>query len=103
MLVVAEEPLVPEVAHRVDDRQEATALVREDVLDAGRRLRIAVPLDDAFRLEHAQPLGERPGADAGAGVLELREAPGAFREVVHEERRPLRADDLRTGGDAAGM
>src|SRR5258705_183798 len=95
VLVVAEHPLVSELAHGVDDRQEPAALVGQRVLDAGRRLRIAVPVDELLRLEDAQPLREGARADAGTGVLELGEAPGAFREVVDEERRPLRADDLR--------
>src|SRR5438105_2699907 len=98
-LMRAGEPLVPELAHRVDDREERLALLRQLVLDARRRLGIAVPLDDPFVLERAQALRQRPRRDTGARVLELREAARPFREVVDEEGRPLRTDDLGTRCD----
>ena len=63
---------------------------------------VAVPGDDALLLEPAQPLGERPRADAGAGVLELGEPARPLGEVVDEQRRPLRADDLGRARDRAG-
>src|SRR5256885_13279429 len=93
---------MPELAHRVDDRQERRALVRQLVLDPRRRLRIAVSLDDALLLECPEALGERSGADATARPLELRKAPRALGEIVDEECSPLRADDLGAGGDRAG-
>src|SRR4029077_6890813 len=52
-------------------------------------------------LECAQALRKRPWADAGARVLELREAARAFGEVVDKEGRPLGADDRRTGRNRA--
>ena len=64
------------------------------LLDARRRLRVALPYDHAFGLEPAQPLRERARADPAAGVLELGEAARALGKVVHEEGRPLGADDL---------
>ena len=54
-------------------------------------------------LEQAQPLGQRPRADAGARVLELGEPARPLGEVVDEKGRPLRADDLRAAGDRAGL
>ena len=78
------------------------ALLGELVLDAGRRLGEAVALDDPLLLEHVQPLRERARADARARVLELGEAARALREVVHDQGRPLRADQVRGGGDGAG-
>ena len=102
IVVLAVQPTVPELAHRVDDREQRLPFRRQLVLDPRRRLRVAAAVDDAFLLEPAQTLGERPGADAGAGMLELGEAASALGEVVHQECRPLRADDLRRAGDRAG-
>ncbi len=93
----AAEPLVPELAHLVDHGLQRGALAGQLVLDAGRRLRVAPADDDALRLEPAQPFGERPRADARTGMLELGEPPRALREVVDEQHRPLRADDLARG------
>src|SRR3954451_10568645 len=98
----ARQPLVAEPAHGVDDRQERLALLREGVLDPRRRLWVALPLEDPVGLERAQPLGERARADALARTLELREAARAFGEIVDEQRRPLRADDLGGRCDRAG-
>src|SRR5581483_341160 len=53
VLVVAGEPGVAEAPHGVDDREEGLALLGQLVLDARRRLRIAVPLDDPLLLERA--------------------------------------------------
>src|SRR5207244_13627007 len=72
------QPVVSEPSHLVDDRQQRLALVGELVLDAGRRLRVAPPDDDALLLERAEPLGERPRADPAARVLELREPARAL-------------------------
>src|SRR5437764_4214523 len=36
-------------------------------------------------------------------MLELGEAAGPFGQVVDEQGRPLRADDLRAAGDGAGL
>ena len=47
------EPVVPEVAHRADDRQECLALVGQAVLDARRGLGKALPFDDPLLLEVA--------------------------------------------------
>ena len=76
---VVHEPVVAEAAHLLDHRQQADALRRELVLDPRRRLRVAVPGEDAFLLQPAQPLRERARADAGAGVLELGEPARALR------------------------
>ena len=59
-------------------------------------------LDDRLLLEHPQPLGERPRADPGTRVLQLGEAARPLGEVVDQQRRPLRTDDLGGGGDRAG-
>src|SRR3954464_1574839 len=95
VVVIAVQVRMPELAHRVDDRQERLALVRQFVLDAGWGLRIAVSLDDALALERPEALGERPWADAAAGALELGEPARALGEVVHQEGGPLGPDDLR--------
>src|SRR5204862_3953578 len=92
--LVLDEPRVAEAAHLVDDRQKRLALVRQFVLDTRRRLGVAPAHDDALVLESPQPLRERPRADPAARVLALREPARTLREVVHQERRPLRADDL---------
>ena len=52
-------------AHRLDDRSERGALLGELVLDARWRLGVASSNDDLLRLEPAQPLRERAGADPG--------------------------------------
>src|SRR6478736_9648296 len=101
-LAAVDDPLVPEAAHLVDDRQERLALLGQLVLDARGRLGVAAADDDLFLLERAQALGERSRADALAGVLELREAARAFREIVDEHGSPLRAEDLGAGCDRAG-
>src|SRR6185295_18943441 len=101
MAVLGDEPLVPEPAHRVDDREERLALPAQRVVDptAG-----AHPLDDPLLLEDAQSLGERSRADPGARALELGEAAGPFGEVVDDHRRPFGADDVgRTGDRAVGV
>ena len=90
----AAEPLVAEAPHLVHDGEESFALRGERVLDARRRLRVALARDDLLRLEPPQPLRERPRADPFARALELCEAAGPLREVVDDEHRPLRADDL---------
>ena len=59
----------------------------------------ATAQDETLVLEGAQTLGERARADPGARVLELGEAACTFGEIVHEEGRPLCADDLRTRCD----
>ena len=102
VVVAARQPRVPELAHRVDDRQHRRALLRQLVLDARRRLGVAAPLEHALLLERAEALGERARADAAARLLELREAARPLGEVVHEQRGPLRADDLGRGRDGAG-
>src|SRR3954452_15354744 len=102
VVVIAVQVRMPELAHRVDDRQQRLALASQLVLDAGRGLRIAVPLDDALALERPEPLGQRPRADAAAGALELGEPARALGEVVDQEGGPLGPDDLRRGGHAAG-
>src|SRR5262249_27682555 len=96
------QPLVPELAHGVDDRQERLAFGRQAVLDPWGGLGETLPLEDAVGLECAEPFGERSWADALARALELREAARPFGQVVDEERRPLRADDLGRSGDRAG-
>ena len=98
---LAAEPLVTEAAHLGDDRPERRAFLGQLVLDTRRRLRVAPPHDDPLGLEPAQTLRQRPRADPRARVLELGEAPRAFREVVDDEDRPLRADDLARRGDRA--
>src|SRR5437868_1507195 len=95
----ARQPLVAELAHRVDDRQERLALRGQPVLDPRWRLGVALPLQQSLALERAQPLGERAGADALARALELREAARSLGEVVDEESSPLSPDDLGSGGD----
>src|SRR5215471_19987596 len=97
--VLAVEPLVPVLAHRIDDREERLALLGEAVLDPWRRLDEALPLEDPLGLEGAEPLGERARADALARALELGEAARPLGQVVNEQRRPLGADDLGGGRD----
>ena len=50
--MVAVQPRGAEGAHRVDDREERLALFGELVLDARRRLGVAVPYDDALLLDN---------------------------------------------------
>src|SRR6476619_6075725 len=45
VVVVVDQPAVAEAAHGLDDRQHGDAFLGQVVLDAGRRLGIAVPLD----------------------------------------------------------
>ena len=94
MVVLGDQPLVAEGAHLLDDRQQRDALAGQLVLDAGRRLRVARPQDDAGELEHVQALGERAGADPGAGVLEL----GEHAEFVGKCLGDLGARVLRVDG-----
>src|SRR5215210_3406400 len=78
-----DEPGAPEAAHLLDDRQEVAPLLGQVVLDP------------------PQPLGQRARGDAGARGLELGESACALRQVVHEERRPLRAEQPAARGDRA--
>src|SRR5437764_829526 len=96
-----DQPGVPEAAHLLDDRQERVALVGQLVLDPRRRFRIAVPRDDALVLEDAEAFRERPRTDAGARVLELREAPRPLREVVDEPK--LGRGELGAGAVDVGL
>src|SRR5262245_8323377 len=101
LVETAAEPLVAEAAHLVYDGEKRAPLVGQRVLDARRRLGVALARDDLLRLEPAQPLRERPRADPGARALELREPPRTLGEVVDDEHRPLRADDLGSARDRA--
>jgi tetratricopeptide (TPR) repeat protein len=94
VLVLVHEPLASEAAHLADDREQRLALRRQLVLDARRRLGVAPADEDRLLLEDAEPLGERPRTYPRAGALELGEAARALREVVDEDGRPLRADDV---------
>src|SRR5262245_32198474 len=95
---VGDEPGVPEAAHLLDDREERLTLVGQLVLGppGGGAL-----LDDVVLLEEAEAFRERPRADPGAGTLELGEPPRPFREVVEDDRRPFRADDVGRAGNRA--
>ncbi len=93
--MLGHEPVVAEVAHRLDDRQERLALLRQLVLDPRRRLGVALPQDDPLDFECAESFRERPRADPRQGALEVREPARALGEVVDEDGRPLRADDVR--------
>ena len=96
-----EQPVAPELAHGVDDRQQRLALVAQRVLDARRRLGEAAAKQDALGLERLQPLGQRARRDSGAGALELLEAARALGHVVQQDRRPLRRDDVGGRRDRA--
>jgi hypothetical protein len=99
--VLRHEPFVSEAAHLFDDRKKTSALLVQLVFDARRRLRIAPADDEVLLLEHAEPLGERPRADAWTGPLQLGEAPGSFGEIVDEDGGPLGADDVRRARNRA--
>ena len=101
VIVVVDQPLMAEAAHRIDDRQHGGALRRQLVLDARRRLGVAAARDDALLLEHVQALRQRSRTDAVARVLELGEAARPFGEVVDDERSPFRADQVGRGRDGA--
>ena len=101
MAVLRHEPFVSEGTHLLDDAKEASALLGQLVLDSRRRLRIAPADDDVLLLEHAEPLGECPGADAWTGPLQLGKAPGPFGEIVYQDSGPLGADDVRRTRDRA--
>ena len=95
------EPVRAELSHLADDRQERPALLGQLVLDAGRRLRIAVPGDDAGLLERPQTVGERSRAHSLADAFELSETARSAAELVDEQRCPFRSDDLAGGRDRA--
>ncbi len=95
--LVGHEPRVAEAAHRLDDRQQVVALVGQVVLDPRRRLGVAPAHDDSLLLQGPQPFRERARADTAAGVLELGKAARPLREVVHEDGRPLGAENLGAG------
>src|SRR5215210_7406569 len=96
-----DEPGAPEAAHLLDDRQEVAPLLGQVVLDPRRPLGIRAAFEDAVVLERAQPLGQRAWGDAGARGFELGEPACALRQVVHEECRPLRAEQPSARGDRA--
>src|SRR5204862_2970210 len=54
---LGDEPVSPERSHLVDDREQRLTLVRELVLDAGRRLLVAWAHEVRHLLEWAQALG----------------------------------------------
>ena len=88
VVVLAVEVRVAELAHRVDDRQERLALLGQLVLDAGRRLRIAAPLDDpspsSARSRSASVRGLMPQQDRSS--CENRRGPSersCTRSAVH--------------------
>src|SRR3954454_14200318 len=87
-------------AHRLDDRDERKALVREAVLDARRDLGVGLALEDALLLQRAQAQRECAGADALERALELAEPRAALSQVADDQHRPLAADNL--GGTADG-
>ncbi len=77
------------------------SLEREGVLDAWRHLGEAGSLDNLGFLKSLEALGERLGTDAGEGPLQFAEPSAAVREVPHDKRRPLVANDLRGAGHRA--
>ena len=76
-------------------------LLGQLVLDPRRRLGIAVPRDDAGLLERPQTVGERSRAHSLTDAFELPETASAAAELVDEQRRPFRGDDLTGGRDRA--
>ena len=76
----AGQPLVAELAHGVDDRQERFALCRQRVLDARRRFGIATAARECLRASRAR---SRSASVRGlmplARALELREAARTLR------------------------
>ena len=103
-LVLAHEPRVAEAPHRVDDRQQRAALLRQLVLDPRRDARRscaarARPPCSSARRRSERVRGLIPAHECSSS--EKRRAP--FGQVVDEDRRPLRADDLRTRSDRAGL
>ena len=80
--MVRHEPDVPELPHRLDDRQQGQTLVRQLVLDPRGRLGVAPAQEDLLVLEDAEPLGEGARADPRACALELGEASRPFGKVV---------------------
>src|SRR4051794_36937367 len=94
------EPVGAVGAHRLDDRDQREALVRERVLDARRDFGVGLAGDDALLLERAQAQRERARADAGQRALELAEPRAALRQVTDDQQGPLSADHF--GGAADG-
>src|SRR5438094_2091195 len=94
-----DEPLAPEGAHVLDEREQRLALPGQRVLHARGDLRIGVALHDPLVLESAKAQGERAGADAGKRTLELAEAAASGGEVANHQDGPLLADDVRGGTD----
>src|SRR5581483_6972637 len=99
--VLVDHPGAAEAPHLADDRQQRPPLPGQLVLDARRRLGVAVPHGDPLPLEHVEPFRQRARADPGTGVLQLHEAARPLRQVVHDQRRPLHRDDLRGRRDRA--
>jgi hypothetical protein len=58
-----------------------------------------VPGNDASLLERPQTVCERSRAHSLTDAFELTEAAGAAAELVDEQGRPLRGDDLPGGRD----
>ena len=101
MAMLGHEPFVSEGTHLLDDAKEASALLGQLVFNSRRRLRIAPADDDVLLLEHAEPLGECPGADAWTSPLQLGKASGPFGEIVYQDGSPFGADDVRRARDRA--
>ncbi len=57
-------------------------------------------LDQALRLELAQPLGEQPVGDPGHGGEDLAEVEGSVEQLEEDRSRPAAADQLHRGVEA---
>ena len=97
----AAEPRVAEAPHLADDRQQRRALLRQVVLHAGRRLRVAPAHEDLLRLQPAKALGERARADPRAGASTRRTARALgeswTRSLSTAGRRPRSASRSPSG------
>ena len=78
--------------HGLDDRAHGFAEFRQRILHAGWHLRVDGTANDSVSLHGAQSLRQRLLADAVDALLQLVEAPGAGKEIAHNEKLPLAAD-----------
>jgi hypothetical protein len=87
-------PSISPARNREHHFAQGAAFVRQDVLDANRRLGDDVAMDESLRLKLLEALGEHPVAQAGDRLANIAEAVDAGSEAAKDRSGPATADQL---------
>jgi len=88
------QPTLRPICDRSQHRLEGSPSRSQSIAHAHRRPRIHEPLDDAFRLQLSQSLGENAVADARYPGKQLVETSGLWKQCFYDSPRPSLPDQL---------